>query len=38
MIYTEVLIYGQEDLKSTGDFKKKFVINWISKEQFFKYY
>jgi hypothetical protein len=33
----EVLIYSKEDLKKSGGFKKKFNINWISKEDFFKY-
>ena len=34
---TQVLIYGEEDLKKSGEFKKKFVLNWINKEDFFKY-
>lgn len=34
---TQVLIYGREDLKKSGGFKKGFIINWISKEDFFKY-
>jgi len=34
---TEVLIYGQEDLKKSGGFKKKFKPNWINKTDFFKY-
>ena len=34
---TQVLVYGQEDLKKSGGFKKKFVQNWINQEEFFKY-
>lgn len=34
---TEILIYTQEDLKKSGGFKKNFKLNWISKEEFFKY-
>jgi len=34
---TEVLIYGEESLKKSGGFKKKFKPNWISKTDFFKY-
>jgi len=34
---TQVLVYGREDLKKSGGFKKKFNVNWISKEEFFKY-
>ena len=33
----DILIYGREDLKTNGDFKKKFIQNWIKKEEFFKY-
>ena len=34
---TKVLTYCKEDLKKSGGFKKKFVQNWITKEDFFKY-
>ena len=34
---TKVLIYGNEDIKKSGGFKKSFVENWINKEDFFKY-
>ena len=34
---TQILIYGEEDLKKSGGFKKKFKPNWISKTEFFKY-
>ena len=34
---TEVLIYGEQDLKKSGGFKKSFKLNWITKEAFFKY-
>jgi len=34
---TKVLIYSKEDIKKAGGFKKKFLINWINKEDFFKY-
>lgn len=34
---TKVLIYGESDLKKSGGFKKSFKLNWISKEDFFKY-
>lgn len=34
---TKILIYGQEDIKKSGGFKKKFIQNWITKTEFFKY-
>jgi len=34
---TEILIYGESDLKKSGGFKKNFSLNWITKEEFFKY-
>ena len=34
---TQVLIYGEENLKKSGGFKKNFALNWITKEEFFKY-